>query len=196
MCLTWRELRTNKLCQHSVCSLKCLFLCVSIYLRGARGLPNAATCPISSLFHLLDALPHFPFICILFVSTKPARFPTPTAVFLSLSPGRLPGREPRWCSGEAASSGSLSLQDVSMARLCPIWPRPILAPVCDCAPAGGRQSWRTKPCQYPAEFWGNNRGDWILLQYRLLPLEGVARQQQLSGFFFPCKCDLCLHNYP
>lgn len=86
-----------------------------------------------------------------FVSSKPARISTPSTVLLSPSPRRLPGREPRWCSGEAASSGSLSLQDGSMALLCPIWPRPILAPVCDCAPAGGRQSWRTKPCQYTAD---------------------------------------------
>lgn len=152
MCLTWRELRTNKLCQHSVCSLKCLFLCISIIFpqrsqaSQCRHLPHLL--PLPSLRRSAA----FSFHLHPFVSTKPARFSTPTAVFLSLSPGRLPGREPRWCSGEAASSGSLSLQDVSMARLCPIWPRPILAPVCDCAPAGGRQSWRTKPCQYPAEF--------------------------------------------
>lgn len=119
------------------------------------------------------------------VSTKPARISTPSTVFLSPSPHRLPGREPRWCSGEAASSGSLSLQDGSMALLCPIWPRPILAPVCDCAPAGGRQSWRTEPCQYTADLGGTNRRDgptwhdWIL-QYRPRPLEGGATQTRLS----------------
>lgn len=51
--------------------------------------------------------------------------------------GRLPGWGPRWCSGESASSGSLSLQDGRTALLWPIWPRPVLAPVCDYGPAGG-----------------------------------------------------------
>lgn len=110
-------------------------------------LPPASSPPLPSLIRSAA----FSFHLHPFVSTKPARFSTPTTVFLSLSPGRLPGREPRWCSGAAASSGSLSLQDGSIALLCPIWLRPILAPVCDCAPAGGRQSCHTKPCQYPAE---------------------------------------------
>lgn len=122
-----------------------------------------------------------------FVSSKPARISTPSTVLLSPSPRRLPGREPRWCSGEAASSGSLSLQDGSMALLCPIWPRPILAPVYDCAPAGGRQSWRTKPCQYTADLRedeptrdGPTWHDWIL-QYHLCPLEGGTTQMRLSN---------------
>lgn len=72
--------------------------------------------------------------------------------------GRLPGWGPRWCSGESASSGSLSLQDSSMALLWQIWPRPVLAPVCDYGPAGGQQSWHSKPCQYTTE-WGTNCGE-------------------------------------
>lgn len=47
--------------------------------------------------------------------------------------------------------GSLSLQDGSAALLWPIWPRPVLAPVCDYGPAGRRQSWRWKRCQNAAE---------------------------------------------
>lgn len=72
---------------------------------------------------------------------------TPTAAFLSPSPGRqagrLPGWGPRWCSGESASSGSLSLQDGRTALLWPIWPRPVLAPVCDYGPAGGLRGWHS-----------------------------------------------------
>lgn len=58
--------------------------------------------------------------------------------------GRLPGWRPRWCSGESASSGSLSLQDGRTALLWPIWSRPVLAPVCDYGPAGGRQGWHSE----------------------------------------------------
>lgn len=47
--------------------------------------------------------------------------------------------------------GSLSLQDGSAALLWPIWPQPVLAPVCDYGPAGRRQSWRRKGCQCAAE---------------------------------------------
>lgn len=129
---------------------QCLFLRASIHLRRARRRSNAATCLVSSSSSLIRSAA-FSFHLHPFIATKPARFSTPTTVFLSLSPGRLPGREPRWCSGEAASSGSLSLQDGSMALLCPIWPRPILAPVCDYAPTGGQQSCRRKSCQYPAK---------------------------------------------
>lgn len=129
----------------------CLFpqTSLSVHLNPAPQRLQAFQCchlPHLQLAQLVDAPPHFSFICIL--PSKPARIPTPSTVFLSPSPRRLPGRKPRWRSGEAASSGSLSLQDGNMALLCPIWPRPILAPVCDCAPAGGQQSWRTKPCQY------------------------------------------------
>lgn len=132
-----------------------------------------------------------------FSSTTPARSSTPTTVFLSLSPGRLPGREPRWRSGEAASSGSLSLQDGSVALLCPLWPRPILAPVCDCAPAGGRQSWRTKPCQYPAELGGIVEGldAAAVLSVPTRESSETATAFRLLLFFSPCKYDLFLHNY-
>lgn len=58
--------------------------------------------------------------------------------------GRLPAWGPRWCSGESASSGFLSLQDGRTALLWPIWPRPVLAPVCDYGPAGGRQGWHSE----------------------------------------------------
>lgn len=44
--------------------------------------------------------------------------------------GGLPSWEPRWCLGESASYGSRSLQDGRTALLWPIWPRPVLAPVC------------------------------------------------------------------
>ena len=57
MCLAWRELRTNKLCQHSVCSLKSLSLslslslCISIPLCVSTGLclSNTATWLICSI---------------------------------------------------------------------------------------------------------------------------------------------------
>lgn len=105
---------------------------------------------------LYPPLSLFPFIYILSSSepacNHPAAISTPTTVFLSPSPGRQAGRlpswGPRWCSGESASSGSLSLQDGRTALLWPIWPRPVLAPVCDYGPAGGWQgshSERTVP---------------------------------------------------
>lgn len=178
----------------------CLFpqMSLSVHLNPSPQRPQAFQCchlPHLLHFHLLYALTAFSFHLHPFVSSKPARFSTPTTVFLSLSPGRLPGREPRWCSGEAASSGSLSLQDGSMALLSPIWPRPILAPVCDCAPAGGRQSWRTKPCQYPAEVGEITveRLDSAAVLY--VPTRGSSETATAFRLFF-CTCDLFLHNYP
>lgn len=106
--------------------------------------------------------------------------------------GRLPGWGPRWCSGESASSGSLSPQDGSTALLWPIWPRPVLAPVCDYGPAGGQQSWHSKPCQYTAD-WGTNCGEmdshtemWLLLQFCQWPLDGVQSMKQKTGC--PGRC--------
>lgn len=61
--------------------------------------------------------------------------------------GGLPGWEPRWCLGESASFGSRSLQDGRTALLWPIWPRPVLAPVCGWTSRGQRgwHSTRTLP---------------------------------------------------
>lgn len=150
-------MRTNKLCQHSVCSLKSLSPCILIHFCIATGLclPNTAgwliasfsisyilclTTTFSLFFHLYP---------LLLSSTRPAytlptAISTPTTVLLSPGgqAGRLPGWGPRWCSGESASSGSLSRQDGRTALLWPIWLRPVLAPVCDYGPAGGRQGWQ------------------------------------------------------
>lgn len=158
-------------------------------------LPPASSPPLPSLIRSAA----FSFHLHPFISTKPARFSTPTTVFLSPSPGRLPGREPRWCSGEAASSGALSLQDGSMALLCPIWPRPILAPVCDCAPAGGRQSWCIKPCQYSAELGKITVERLDYAAVLSVPTRGSSETGtafRLFFFFFFYKHDLFLHNYP
>lgn len=147
MCLAWRELRTNKLCQHSVCSLKSLSLPASLLLSQHCHLAHLLSPPslISSV-----SLPRSLFSLHLhpLSSTKPpyCRHFHPHYSLPQPEPrqaGRLPGWGPRWCSGESASSGSLSLQDGRTALLWPIWPRPVLAPVCDYGPAGGRQGWHS-----------------------------------------------------
>lgn len=70
-----------------------------------------------------------------------------------LQPGHAgsPAGGPDGVLASGPALGSLSLQDGSAALLWPIWPRPVLAPVCDYGPAGRRQSWRGKRCQCAAE---------------------------------------------
>lgn len=153
MCLAWRELRTNKLCQHSVCSPKISLSHLNSFLCRYRALP-LQHCHLAHflLSHLLDPpLSPFSFIYILSLQSSLNAlslppFPPPRQSYSAQAQagrqaGRLPGWGPRWCSGESASSGSLSLQDGRTALLWPIWPRPVLAPVCDYGPAGGRQGW-------------------------------------------------------
>lgn len=193
MCLTWREFQTNKLCQHSVCSLKCLFLCMSIHFYVAPRLFSAATWLISYVLHLITAF-SLSFIYILSLRPSlcaPSLPPFPPPLHSSWAwvwagrqqAGRLPGWGPRWCSGESASSGSQSLQGGSTALLWPIWPRPVLAPVCDYGPAGGQQSWHLKPCQYTAD-WGTMWRDGLThrdvtwLQFYQWPLDGGERMKQ------------------
>lgn len=153
-------MQTNKLCQHSVCSLKSLSRCISLHRRVSAGLclSNTATWLISSfpISYILRFLSFPSFTSSLPPSlhaTSPPPFPPPlqsssARAQAGRQAGRLPGWGPRWCSGESASSGSLSLQDGRTALLWPIWPRPVLAPVCDYGPAGGWQgshSERTVP---------------------------------------------------
>lgn len=78
----------------------------------------------------------------------------PTTLFLSSpQPGHAgsPAGGPDGVLASGPALGSLSLQDGSAALLWPIWPRPVLAPVCDYGPAGRRQSWRRERCQCAAE---------------------------------------------
>lgn len=132
---------------------------VKPFLRRSQALPFQH-CHLAHLLlpHLLYPLFPFPsFTSSLFNQAcmhPPCRHFHPHYTLPQPEPGqagRLPGWGPRWCSGESASSGSLSLQDGSTALLWPIWPRPVLAPVCDYGPAGGQQSWHSKPCQYTAD---------------------------------------------
>lgn len=67
MCLAWRELRTNKLCQHSVCSPKISLSHLNSFLCRYRALP-LQHCHLAHflLSHLLDPpLSLFSFIYIL-----------------------------------------------------------------------------------------------------------------------------------
>lgn len=99
MCLTWRELQTNKLCQHSVCSLKRLFPGMSIhfYVAPRLCLSNTATWLISSFpvsyIRFFPSLHLHPLSSTKPVCTLPAAISTPTTLFLSLSPGRQAGRQ-------------------------------------------------------------------------------------------------------
>lgn len=127
MCLTWKELQTNKLCQHSVCSLKCLFSCISIHFHVAPRLCiSIATTWLISSSLLLCPFPSFLQLS-LHACTLPAAISTPITVFLSLGMGSLPSWGPRWCSGESA--GFLGFWGCRMAA----WPF--------CGRYGRGQSW-------------------------------------------------------
>lgn len=90
--------------------------------------------------------PHHFFLLFLFISilSHPTSLPTPPLPQPEpRRAGGLSGCGPRWRAGDSASSWSLSLQDGRTALLWPIWPRPVLAPVCDYGAAGGWRSWHT-----------------------------------------------------
>lgn len=141
-----------------------LYLCMSIHFCLSTGLCLSNTAarlisfPISYIHRLTTAfslfLPFYPLSSTRLRAPSPVPFHPPYSLpqpeprqagrQACGQAGRLPGWGPRWCSGKSASSGSLSLQDGRTALLWPIWQRPVLAPVCDYGPAGGRQGWHSE----------------------------------------------------
>lgn len=96
--MAWRETRTSKLCQHSVCSLESLSLpasqFVSVSLLGSASPTGRLAQTVLARF--LYALTHRRLLSSSFIYIHQAyiyhRLPPPPAVFLSPSPGRQAAR--------------------------------------------------------------------------------------------------------
>lgn len=142
--------------------LKCLFCCASLRPCLAPRLrpPGSPPAPpsrfsLSRTHSLCHQLVFFPFLpsstYILSAEPGPLCLRPPYCYFSphytlpqQPQPGHAgsPAGGPDGVLASGPALGSLSLQDGSAALLWPIWPRPVLAPVCDYGPAGRRQSWR------------------------------------------------------
>lgn len=155
MCLAWRQLQTNKLCQYSVPSN--LSPCISIAFCVATGL-----CLSSAAAWLFPAslISHAPFhhrslslsLCAFsrlnlhsLSSTEPSYTPTIAArAQASRLAFRLGAQMVLWLVSQLWVSEPAGRQDGRTALLWPIWRRPVLAPVCDYGAAGGWQGWHTE----------------------------------------------------
>lgn len=164
MCLAWRELQTNKLCQHSVCSLKSLSRCISLHRRVSAGLclSNTATWLISSfpISYILRFLSFPSFTSSLPPSlhaTSPPPFPPP----LQSSSARAQAGRQAGCPA-GGPDGALASQPALGLWACRTAGRPF------CGRYGRGQSWhlsvtmdqqgdgkartQKEPCQYTADW--------------------------------------------